>query len=114
MTNEERGARLEAFINAKLMNKSDFARALNLSSGMVSFYCNGTHAFTGRLINSIAELYPELNLDWLFHGRGPMISQDAPTTGVDIPSQTLEMEVSAIKKELHRLSLIVDKKKKRP
>jgi hypothetical protein len=112
MTNQERGARLESFINAKLMNKSEFARALKLTSGMVSFFCNGSHAFTGRLINSIAELYPELNLDWLFHGRGTMISADDPQTGTGIPVQIIEMEIAAIKKELHRVSLIVDKKKR--
>lgn len=112
MTNKDRGIRLEAFIDSKLMNKSDFAKTVKISPGMISFYCNGSHVFTGRLLLAIAELYPELNMDWLFHGRGAMISPDAPANGGAVPIKTIEMEIAAIKKELHRITLIVDKKKR--
>lgn len=39
MTNKDRGIRLEAFIDSKLMNKSDFAKTVKISPGMISFYC---------------------------------------------------------------------------
>lgn len=90
--NIERGARLGEFLDRKMLSKRDFSAQIGISASMISFYVSGNQPFTGRLIEGITEFYPELNLDWLFHGRGDMIKLNY--------SETLEVFQTLFNKNL--------------
>lgn len=39
---------------------------------------------TASVISKISETYPELNLNWLFRGVGPMVIEEAPKTSPSV------------------------------
>jgi hypothetical protein len=111
---EEQGNRLNIYLRHKNHSKRHFADKIGIHPTMISMVTNGKHEITNKIVQGLIQFYPELNLDWVFHGRGEMLNANLPGSfdNEDIPSKSLESEVMALKKEMRRISAIVDKKKR--
>lgn len=111
---EQQGTRLSIYLRHKNQSKRHFAGKIDIHPTMISMVTNGKHEITNKIVQGLIQFYPELNLDWLFHGRGEMLNANSPGSfdPDDIPAKSLESEVMALKKELRRISAIVDKKKR--
>ena len=112
--NIERGARLGEFLDRKMLNKKEFSTITGISPSMISFYVLGSQPFTGRLIEAMTEFYPDLSLDWLYHGRGEMIKHNyAAETNEEIPleqtffNQNLPVLMRAFETDDHNLSSLI-------
>ena len=74
MTNSETaGERLGIYLRSKRYTNKWFADKIGLTPGMISAVLNGRSDITGTIYGSLIKLFPDLNLDWLGHGRGEML-----------------------------------------
>ena len=71
--------RLEFFLKSKKISKTDFGKAVGVSNSFVS---SMRKSLGPDKIQSIAQTYPDLNVEWLLTGEGEMLkiqSTKAPT-----------------------------------
>lgn len=74
MTNSDTPSdRLGDFLRSKRYTNKWFADKIGVTPGMISTVINGRSPVTAHLYARLIELFPELNIDWLAHGRGAMI-----------------------------------------
>ncbi|OYD44298.1 hypothetical protein CHU00_17470 [Sphingobacterium cellulitidis] len=91
--------RLIDFIHFKEMTVRDFEKSINSSNG----YVNSISKSIGiDKINSIIEKYPNINIDWLFTGRGEMLKSYNEKTNIlplnnDLPKDCVELKNKYIK-----------------
>lgn len=91
--------RLLDFIHFKEMTVRDFEKSINSSNG----YVNSISKSIGiDKINLIIENYPNINIDWLFTGRGEMLKSYINDSNVlplnkDFPSNCEELKEKYIK-----------------
>lgn len=62
--------RLEAYLQAKKISKSEFGRSVGVSSAYVSAI---KRSIDKDKLLKMREVYPDLNQDWLIYGVGDMI-----------------------------------------
>lgn len=80
------------FIKEKNLSKTDFYKKTGLSNG----FLDKGGSVTSANLETILKAFPEISLDWLVTGRGPMLRNDIPTaypsadTGVGIPLIPIE------------------------
>ncbi len=75
--------RLEFFLKSKKISKTDFGKAVGVSNSFVS---SMRKSLGPDKIQSIAQTYPDLNVEWLLTGEGEMLksqSTKAPTPSTD-------------------------------
>jgi transcriptional regulator with XRE-family HTH domain len=71
--------RLKKYIESQKITIVDFEKSINVSNG----YVNSISKNIGiDKINKILEIYPNLNLDWLFSGNEEMLKKDQIITVV--------------------------------
>jgi len=69
--------RLLSFIQAKEMSVRKFEEACGLTNGTIgSIKAQGP---TASIVSKISDTFPDLNLNWLFAGRGSMTVSGSPT-----------------------------------
>ena len=81
--------RLLHFIDNQLhISVREFEKNLNLPQGTIQRAINGTNMGIDKL-SLIAEYYPELNMDWLIGGDGPMFEPEKLEQSIisDTPSE---------------------------
>lgn len=66
--------RLRLFIKSQGMKVGQFEKSINVSLGFVN---NISKGIGKEKLNTIRELYPMLNIEWLIFGEGPMLNQSA-------------------------------------
>ena len=72
--------RLLSFIQAKEMSVRRFEETCGMTNGTIgSIKAQGP---TASIVSKIADTFPELNLNWLFRGTGPMLIQDQPSSAL--------------------------------
>ena len=69
--------RLLLFLQAKNITQSQFADTLSVARGSVSHILSGRNKPGYEFLESLALHYPDLNIDWLFTGKGAMF-KDSP------------------------------------
>lgn len=69
--------RLKHYLKQRNYKQIEFAESLGLSSGYVNAIRN---SISSDVIDKIKEKYNELNIDWLLHGKGEMISMEGKST----------------------------------
>lgn len=85
--------RLEKFKKLKRIQTKDLAGAANLPNNSVSQFLTGTIQFPRvSFFVKIANAFPDLNLNWLILGEGPMllINRNSDTKGEDYIPKSLE------------------------
>lgn len=68
--------RLEEIIFTKRMQRKSFATQVGITVGYVNALLSQSKPLTKRIIDGIAEIWPDVNIDWLIHGTGDMIRQE--------------------------------------
>ena len=87
--------RLQQFLNAENVSQSQFADAIGVTKASVSHIIAGRNKPGFEFIESIARIYPALNLEWLITGKGRMYK--SPASDEDIPETLpLQEQVSEI------------------
>ena len=69
---ENIGHRLQSFINYLEMSNNKFADTIGISGSIVSHMVNGNNFGINKLVK-IHNVYSELDLEWLIHGKGNML-----------------------------------------
>jgi transcriptional regulator with XRE-family HTH domain len=60
---------------------SNFAEEIGVSRPIISHIQNGRNKPSLAVIQKISERYPQVSLDWLVHGKGPILSKnEAPSS----------------------------------
>lgn len=73
----ERGERLEKFLNELNIKNIQLAQRLGLGTpAFISQLLNKKASVTLEMANRISEVYPRLNVNWLLHGKGPMLNDE--------------------------------------
>lgn len=91
------------------IGRQEFAAALGVSLGSLSHLASGRNKPSADLIEKLAEVYPQLSMEWLIRGKGEMIE-----SGEAMKIRRLEdiKEVKAIWEQkiadLKRFSLALD------
>lgn len=86
--------RLLKFIELNSISLHQFHKKIGVSNG----YLAKVESIGSPVIEKIAEIYPDLSLDWLFTGRGHMLrSQQKPT---ETTVQTNAQEVIELQRKL--------------
>lgn len=71
--------RISEFIKYKSITIAEFERNVGLANGYIK-------KFKGSIgsdkLNNVASFYPELNIDWLVTGKGPMLKSDPASSNV--------------------------------
>lgn len=65
--------RLEMVIDYLGIKPSSFAHSLNVTPSTITAITKGVNQVGAKVLGRIAEVYPEINLDWLISGRGSML-----------------------------------------
>lgn len=84
--------RLIKYLEEKRISKSEFGRAIGVSSAYVSSI---RESISPDKIQSIALNYPDLNIQWLLTGDGPMILMPGWRSSHDAPSESEQDVISA-------------------
>lgn len=64
--------RLQQFLSAENITQSQFAERIGVAKASVSHILSGRNKPGFEFIESMANCYPNLNLDWLIGGKGKM------------------------------------------
>ena len=85
--NEDVGKRLIIFTNSLNISVADFCRATGLGRSLVDKLRTGIHGPRIEPLDKISRAYPELRLNWLITGEGPVLG----SVGNDIETVILEI-----------------------
>ncbi|WP_294732829.1 hypothetical protein [uncultured Flavobacterium sp.] len=77
------GERLEYFIRHKGYKLNEFAEIHGINYHTLIPVTSGTRSLGMKLVMSVTTAYPELNANWLLHGRGVMEINNEAATGLD-------------------------------
>ncbi|MBQ8062059.1 MAG: helix-turn-helix transcriptional regulator [Bacteroidales bacterium] len=85
--------RLQQFLNAENITQSQFADSIGVAKASVSHILAGRNKPGFDFIESMARVFPRLNLEWLISGRGRMYKdlsdafpvQNSPLEEVEAP-----------------------------
>lgn len=93
--------RLQQFLSAENISQSQFAEKIGVAKASVSHILSGRNKPGFEFIESMANCYPNLNLDWLIGGKGkmykgqesalpaPQVSENAKSTSNDTAGSLL-------------------------
>lgn len=65
--------RLEAYIKYKKLNSSAFDKSINASNGYIGKQIKNNASIGSDVIEKIASVYSDLNINWLITGEGEML-----------------------------------------
>lgn len=74
--------RLLLFLQAENITQSQFADTLSVARGSVSHILSGRNKPGYEFLESLVLHYPNLNMDWLFTGKGSMYKDSALSENV--------------------------------
>ncbi len=85
--------RLQQFLSAENITQSQFADKIGVAKASVSHILSGRNKPGFEFIESMANCYPNLNLEWLISGKGRMYK--GQETGMTMP-ETAESGLSKV------------------
>ncbi|PLX08877.1 MAG: transcriptional regulator [Marinilabiliales bacterium] len=80
--------RIKRFIETQNMSASAFANAIGVQRSSVSHILSGRNKPSLDFILRLKNYYPDLNLDWLLFGKGPILS----TKKTDVENSISEID----------------------
>lgn len=91
--------RLVKFLSYKDIGQSVFEKKVGIANG----YVNGIKKSIGSdILNKIAKVYPELNIEWLISGAGEMLKVE------DIRTEQIKNEVEAVPEDMYMMAEYAD------
>lgn len=81
--------RLLQFIEYKCYSIREFERKISTSNGTIGRYLSKDTDIQAGILSKIADIFPELNLDWLITGRGSMLIDRSPSNSIIGDNNTL-------------------------
>ncbi len=92
--------RLQRFLDAENITQSQLAEKLGVAKASISHILAGRNRPGFDFIQSMAQCYPDLNLDWLIAGKGKMYKSQ---NGSPVTQPSEEPRIPAQSKESGRL-----------
>ncbi len=84
MENENLKDRIKEIMDSKHMNNKVFATETGINEGTLSLLLRGKTQPTLKHYEAIHTRFPDIAMEWLFDGKGPMYQNQAPTeSGAD-------------------------------
>ncbi len=83
-------SRLKAFIQSLDMSMREFERSVDVSNGSIASQITNKKAIGSDRVENILHKYPELNVEWLFTGKGEMTRN---SNCKDQESQAIELNI---------------------
>lgn len=80
--------RLQRFLDAENITQSQLAEKLGVAKASISHILAGRNKPGFDFIQSIAQCYPDLNLDWLIVGKGKMFKSQTIQPAMELPMPT--------------------------
>lgn len=84
--------RLQQFLAAENISQAQFADTIEVARASVSHVLAGRNKPGYEFIKSIADSYPQLNLEWLISGKGKMYKMDPPAIAFQKQEEKKEEE----------------------
>ena len=81
--------RLQRFLDAENITQSQLAEKLGVAKASISHILAGRNKPGFDFIQSMAQCYPDLNLDWLIAGKGKMYKSQTASQAVQPPEEPL-------------------------
>lgn len=98
MSNEDNavGLRLEKYMLSQGLRQIEMARVLGVEYGYLNQIVRGRKRISSTVIFRLAELYPDLNLNWLLRGTGAMLLEAAVVLEIlappSLPDRVADLE----------------------
>ena len=90
-TYRQQGERLKSIRKDLNLSQETFANKLGVTQGHLSAMERGVRALSYKITSDLAKLIPEINVDWLMHGRGSrFLSNDAARKIISDPYQNID------------------------
>ena len=74
-TNSTISERLVELIKSLKMNNSSFAKSLGKPPTTINYIANGNNKPSFEVLETIVQVYPQINRDWLMAGEGEMFKE---------------------------------------
>ena len=97
--------RLLKFIELNSTSLHQFEKKVGLSNG----YMAKVASIGSPVIEKIAEVYPDLNIDWLFTGKGHMLRSQQKLEATDTPTTAQEM-IASLREQINQLEALITPK----
>lgn len=108
--------RVKEIMQAEHLNAKDFAEKLGIQRSSLSHIYSGRNKPSLDFIVKISKAFPDINMEWLLHGRGSMARNPLPemdtedVTYVTSPPKSAELPVSSTAKdEANKSARILEK-----
>ena len=95
--------RILAYIRHRGISSYQFVKRAGLAHNFLLWQCKGISA---KLMNKIAQAFPDLNMDWVATGVGDMLKADEETIPLSAHRSIVEAkeaEIAKLKKKIERL-----------
>ena len=86
--------RVNFFLSSRGIKKVDLAKKLGWNTGKLMSQLNGTRGISVELLCALFELYPEINKNYIFTGKGDIFAPD------DTIAESLQKEVDELRVRL--------------
>jgi hypothetical protein len=97
--------RLLKFIALNSTSLHQFEKKVGLSNG----YMAKVESIGSPVIEKIAEVYPDLNIDWLFTGKGHMLRSQQKLEATTAPTTAQEM-ITSLREQINQLEALITPK----
>lgn len=94
--------RIKQYYESKGMSAREFSLSIDRSAAYFSNTLKSGSSPGGDLLSSIFDTYPDLNIDWVFTGRGDMISENDKVNDSPSDYQPADLIDKAIDKKIDR------------
>ncbi len=83
------GQRFSQLIQALGMSKNAFAISLDKTATVIQHLVDERNKPGFNLMNKVVDVYPNVSIEWLLRGRGPMMLSSAPTSNAPAATDSL-------------------------
>ncbi|BDS10939.1 ATG16 family protein [Aureispira anguillae] len=102
MTDRERLENLRFFFKK---NKTEFSKILGYTTSQsYTNYLSGSNNLSMKMVKTLKEHDPRINIDWILSGQGEMLLSNAPQNTTTTTEQAENSRIELLKKEIQHLN----------
>lgn len=87
----QQGARILEFCKFLNIKGNRLAKELGISQSNVSMMTSGTRRVTLEFLKKITNRYPQLSVDWILNGEGPMLKEETVVKNYQIETDEFQL-----------------------